>query len=167
MSGTANRARRAAAAALALALATIGGGASAGAQEREGAAALRPLTKEVIEQRVDAGVALLETQGFDAACTGFSRRDGPFLQDEAYLFVLTADGSLICHPRPDLLGVDTGRRSYVPDMIANAAAAAPKGAWTAYPWPHPVSRRVDRKETYCRFSGALMVCAGAHFGGVS
>lgn len=116
-----------------------------------------------IEARVAAAAEVLETSGFEAFCAAVSDPTGPYLVDDAYVFALTLDGFLVCHPRPATLNVPTGAPSAVPRMIANAEAAAPSGAWTAYPWPHPDTLEIGEKETYCQISGPLIVCAGDFF----
>lgn len=123
-----------------------------------------PASPDVIEQRVQGAVALFEENGFEAACSAVSDAAGPFLVDQAYVFMLTVDGNLVCHPRPDLLGHPTGARSYVPDMLTNARRAAPQGAWTIYPWPHPNTYEISDKSTFCQITGPIMICAGAHLG---
>lgn len=129
------------------------------------AALAAPPSPSVVEQRVHDAAAMFETSGFEVFCAAASALNGPFPADEAYVFALLLEGGLVCHPRPDLLNVPTGARSYVPDMWRNAAVAAPDGAWTDYPWPHPDTRQIGEKSTYCKISGPLLICAGAFFGG--
>lgn len=126
-----------------------------------------PSSPDVIEQRVQDAIDAFAQDGFAATCAAISDPDGPYLVDQAYVFIFTVDGRLVCHPRPDLLNRPTGNRSVVPDMMRNAYEAAPSGAWTVYPWPHPNTYEVSEKSTYCQISGPLMMCAGAHFDGFS
>ncbi len=119
------------------------------------------IDEKTIENRVGEAVLLHERQGVAALCAAATDADGPFLSDEAYVFVFLRDGRLICHPRPDLNAMRRDR-SYVPDILANTEAE-PQGAWTRYPWPHPYSFKVMTKSTFCRISGPLIVCAGAYF----
>lgn len=154
------RRRAPGAAALAAAAAALFGGAAPARAE-----APAPLTPAVIEGRVDDAFARIRSDGLSEACAAFADASGPFLQDEAYVFVLTQDGALLCHPRPDL--IRRTQTSYIPQMLGAAAAAQPEGAWSRYPWPHPVTRRVAEKSTYCKIVPPIAVCAGAHFAGLS
>lgn len=126
-----------------------------------------PSSPDVIEQRVRDAIAAFERDGFTETCAAISDPAGPFLIDQAYVFIFATGGQLVCHPRPDLLNLPTGDRSYVPDMMRNAVGAAPEGAWTVYLWPHPNTYEVADKSTYCQISGPVMICAGAHFDAVS
>ncbi len=116
-----------------------------------------------IEARVAAAADLFQSSGFETFCAAVSDPDGAFLVDDAYVFALTREGLLVCHPRPHLLDVPTGAPSAIPLMLRNAEAAAPDGAWTRYAWPHPETLEVGVKSTYCRISGPLMICAGDFF----
>lgn len=127
-----------------------------------GTATALAIDQKTIERRVDQAIALLEDQGLAALCVKAADPSGAFQADEAYVFVLSRDGMLLCHPRPDLIERQAGRRSNVPDMLANTEAR-PGGAWTRYRWPHPESLELGVKSTYCRRSGALVVCAGGFF----
>lgn len=120
-------------------------------------------TPEQIEARVADAARLFESEGFDAFCTRVSDPAGPYRVDDAYVFALTLRGRLVCHPKPETLNVPTGAPSAVPDMLDNARAAAPSGAWTHYPWPHPETLEIGVKDTYCQLAGPLMICAGDFF----
>lgn len=126
------------------------------------APAARATDRETVEQRVDDAVALYEAEGFAKLCAVASDPDGPFQADEAYVFVFQRDGSLLCHPRPDLIDLPAGQVSQVERILRNAEAR-PGGAWTRYPWPHPATLELGAKSTYCRISGGLVICAGGYF----
>ena len=119
------------------------------------------MDRATIEERVDDAVALYETQGVGDLCTAVTDPAGPFMVDEAYVFLYLRTGPLICHPRPDLNALRRDR-SFVAEMLENAEAH-PEGAWTRYPWPHPETFEVRIKSTYCRISRRIVICAGAHF----
>ncbi len=119
------------------------------------------IDRATIEKRIDDAVTLHEAQGVGDLCTAITDPAGPFMVDEAYVFLYLRTGPLICHPRPDLNALRRDR-SFVSDMLENAEAH-PKGAWTRYPWPHPETFEVRTKSTFCRISGRIVICAGAYF----
>ena len=127
-----------------------------------GAGPCQAADRAVIEKRVADAVALFESEGYVALCATAADHEGPFQVDEAYVFAFIRDGRMLCHPRPDLIEQQAGRPSNVPEMLANTEAR-PSGAWTRYAWPHPETREVGIKSTYCRISGPVIVCAGAFF----
>lgn len=125
------------------------------------AAAASAADRETIEKRVADAVDLYLAEGAGALCAAVNDANGPFLADEAYVFVLIRSGRLICHPRPDLNAMQHNG-SHVPRMLRNTEAQ-PGGAWTRYPWPHPDTLEVGVKSTFCRIAGRLIICAGSYF----
>ncbi len=114
-----------------------------------------PESRELVAL-VARAVELVEGRGMEVACGELKRQDGPWLEADSYVFVLTADGTSLCHPaRPALEGRnleelhDPDDRPILQLMLEQLADGSEDG-WIHYLWPRPEDSVLSWKSTYLR-----------------
>ncbi|SHI82297.1 Cache domain [Malonomonas rubra DSM 5091] len=122
---------------------------------------------ECIEMSKKAAEAILKDQ--DAALADISRKDGPFVWKDSYVFVMDLKGKMLAHPmKPGLMKMDsllstpdknpTEPKMLFVDLVVTAGTAGE--GWVEYMWPKPGSTEPSIKETYVyRVPGTSMFTA--------
>lgn len=124
-------------------------------------------TRGQARQTLRRAVKQLETNP-DHAITVFQDRDGDFIRNDLYVFVVDLDGGkFLAHgASPNLVGRDayalldaTGR--HVVQEMADIAKARGDGELD-YFWINPMTGRIESKHTYFRVQNNLLVAVGSY-----
>lgn len=110
---------------------------------------------EVIEMAQKAAAMISEDK--DTALAEISKRDGPFVWKDSYVFVMNLEGRMLAHPMmPGLMKM--GNLLTTPDknvddpkllFVEFVVLASTKGeGWVEYMWPEPGNTAPSVKETY-------------------
>ncbi len=117
---------------------------------------------------VKKGVALIKANGTEKAYAAFDDKQGAFIKDDLYLTVYGLDGKCLAHGanakmigRDLLENTDIDGKYFVKDRVA-MVKAKPEGAWQAYKFTNPVSKKVEPKLMYCEKLGETAVCGGVY-----
>ncbi len=113
------------------------------------------IERAFVKERVDDAVALLKSEGRDAAFSHFRDTSSPFYFLGTYIFVLTIDGRALVDPSyPTLVGrnlkdfQDEVGRYVIQEMIQKLETS--DEAWVQYMWPKPGDVLPSRKIAYVR-----------------
>lgn len=113
-----------------------------------------PLEKLFIVDRVDAAASLLEAEGRAAFPTLRDKAAG-FLFLDAYIFVMSTEGTMLVHPlQPELEGKPALQirdpDGTHPGVQMLRVLEDRDAGWVGYLWPKPGDEALARKETYVR-----------------
>ncbi len=126
------------------------------------------LTEDVAEstrEYVDKAIAMYNEEGLDAAIAHYNSQAS--LDGQFYLFLIGADDIYLAHPIfPHLIGTD------IKDVVGSdgqelgkeIAQATEDGIWVEYLWPHPVSRKEQRKVAWAVRHDGLIFASGYYAG---
>jgi signal transduction histidine kinase len=112
-------------------------------------------TAEMIVEKVNAAVALIQAEG-EAAFATFRGKDSEFLFAGTYIWIHRLDGTMIFHPiQPQLEGRallalkgSKGKQIFVVmNQVVQEVAA---GAWVDYWWPKPGEKTGSHKCSFVR-----------------
>ena len=124
-------------------------------------------TKKDAKELVEKAVAFYRRIGKRIALAEFTNRNGPFVQDEMYLFVLNPRGTMLAHGvnekfvGEDFLGIsDSDGKFFIKEIIDTANA---KGSgWVEYKWYQPVTKQWLPKIAYFEKVDDLIICSGVY-----
>lgn len=116
---------------------------------------------------VEKGEAYFRAHGMEKALQAFNDPKGEFVKGELYLFVYDPNYVVIAHPmNPKLVGISTLN---VPDMDGKlwrqeARAKIEKEGWAQvdYKFKNPVSNAVEKKTSYLKKVGDVVIGCGAY-----
>ncbi|MFP3868244.1 MAG: cache domain-containing protein [Desulfobacteraceae bacterium] len=115
---------------------------------------------------VEKAVAFYKAQGKDKALEAFKDPKGEFVKEDLYIYVLDANGKMVAHINPDLMGKDfltvkdADGKVFANDILATAKD---KGSgWVDYKWPHPQTKEVEPKTVYFEMVEDVIICSGAY-----
>jgi len=123
-------------------------------------------TADDARKMLDEASALLRKQGLPAALANFNDTRGPFVHDDLYVFAVNLEtGKFAAHGmNPKWTGTDASAlrdvegHALVKDMIKLAKS---KGEGTVdYVWRNPVTNAVERKRSFVRREGKIMLGVG-------
>ncbi|MDW8372032.1 MAG: ATP-binding protein [Planctomycetota bacterium] len=121
-------------------------------------------TPILAQELVQRALAFRDANGDEALLRAVSDRNGPFCVDDLYLAVLRADGRLLAHPFvavPPLDAQSDWPSHPITRAILDAVADREQG-WAEYRYRNPVTGVDERKRTFVRRAGDLLLCAGAY-----
>ncbi|MBW1917482.1 MAG: cache domain-containing protein [Deltaproteobacteria bacterium] len=111
-------------------------------------------------------VAFYKAQGKDKALAAFKDPKGDFVKDDLYIYVLDANGKMIAHINPKLIGTDfltvkdADGKIFAKEIVETAKA---KGSgWVDYKWAHPQTKKVEPKTVYFEMVDDVIICSGAY-----
>lgn len=126
---------------------------------------------ECVEMAKKAAELIL--QGEAAALEEISKKDGPFVWKDSYVFVMNLKGKMLAHPiMPGLTRMDTmlntsDKNIEKPKMIFVdfVVTAATKGeGWVDYLWPKPGETSPSPKDTFVyRVPGTDLFTAAGYY----
>jgi len=125
--------------------------------------------KEDAKEWVEKAVAFYKHSGKRIALAEYSNPKGPFVQDEMYIFVLNAQGTMLAHGVNErFIGEefidlkDSDGKSFIKEIIDTANT---KGSgWVVYKWFHPETKEVLPKTLYFKKVDDLIICSGVYKG---
>lgn len=139
-----------------------------------GADTMAPRYEGTIElvSLVEDAVALVGSEGVEAACARFREPGSRWFEGETYVFVLNMEGRAICHPaQPSLEGRDLNevrdpKGRPILELMVRELETSEEG-WVHYQWPRPGERIFRWKTTYVRRASApdgasVMVSSGRY-----
>lgn len=111
------------------------------------------LEKEVIAQ-CQAASKLIQDKGIDAGIAAVADKNGPFVSENSYVFLMDMDAKMLAHPfapemtkRDDLLQVaDTSGKPFFVEFIKVANTSG--NGWVDYMWPKPNEDKPASKSSY-------------------
>ena len=118
---------------------------------------------------VDKGAAFLQKNGKDALLKAVNDKNPEFVSDGVYLMVRGLDGTQLAHPiNPKLVGKnlvvlpDADGKFFRKEIIEQAQA---KGSgWVDYRYNNPATGMIEKKSTYFRKDGDMILEAGIYKG---
>jgi signal transduction histidine kinase len=130
-----------------------------------GTRAISPEAKQVAIDHVRQAIEFAKSHGKDAAIAEANK--GKFKDGEVYVTIYDLDGKCLAHPtKPALVGSnlmsvkDPDGVAYVKDRTELVKA---KGSgWVSYKFPNPVSKKLEKKESYAELWDGLIFSAGAY-----
>jgi cytochrome c len=109
--------------------------------------------REQAQAMVDKAVAYIKANGKDKAIAEFNNPAGRFIKGEIFIFVQGFDGMVLAHGgNSKLVGInmldskDATGKLFVREMIETAKTKG--NGWVSYSWTNPVTKKVQRKESY-------------------
>ena len=99
-----------------------------------------------VKEYVNKAILKYENDGLDAVITYYNGQDS--LDGQFYLFLIGEDDNYLAHPIfPHLIGTDINDvvGSDGQELGQEIALATGEGVWVEYLWPHPVSRKEQKK----------------------
>ncbi len=124
-------------------------------------------TKDEAQAIVKKAAGHMKSAGNDKAFADFSQKGGTFTDRDLYVYVLDMNGKVAAHGSNekligrDLIALkDVDGKPFVGEQIARAKSG--QSGWTDYKWPHPMTKEIEAKTTYCEPSGNFVICAGVY-----
>ncbi len=123
-------------------------------------------TEDDAKAMLDKAVAYAESAGAEQAAAAFNDRNGDFVKDDLYVFMIGLDSGRYeaIGMNPDLTGsdamnlTDAEGRELVKEMVSQVEA---KGEGTVdYVWRNPVTNAVEKKRSYLRKVNDSMIGVG-------
>ena len=124
-------------------------------------------SKQKAEDWVANAVSFYKNSGREIALAEFTNPNGPFVQDEMYIFVLDSQGNMVAHgineKYADMNFInlkDCTGKNFIREIV-NAANADGSG-WVDYQWYNPVTRETKPKSLYFEKIDDLIICSGIY-----
>ena len=116
---------------------------------------------------VGEAAKLVQSVGKEKAIVELNKPESRFVDGEFYVFAYDLQGVLVAHPKnaklvgKNLLEVpDVDGKFYRKEILEQAKT---KGTgWVSYKYKNPESGKVERKTTYLRKVGELILCCGIY-----
>ena len=128
---------------------------------------MSPRTQDDAKELVDKAIAFYSRIGKRIALAEFTNRNGPFVHDEMYLFVLNPRGTMLAHGvndkfvGEDFLGLSDSDGKFFIKEIVNTANAKGSG-WVEYTWYQPMTKQWLPKIVYFKKVDDLIICSGVY-----
>ncbi len=128
---------------------------------------MSPKTQDDAKALVDKAIAFYSRIGKRIALAEFTNRNGPFVEDELYIFVLSDKGTMLAHGvnerfvGEEFLGLtDSDDKFFIREIVDTANA---KGSgWVEYKWYQPVTKQWLPKVAYFEKVDNLIICSGVY-----
>ena len=124
-------------------------------------------TKKDAKELVEKAVAFYSRIGKRVALAEFTNRNGPFVQDEMYLFVLNPRGTMLAHGVNEryvgdeyLSITDSDGKLFIKEIVDTANKDG--SGWVEYKWYHPVTKEWLPKLVYFEKVDDLIICSGVY-----
>jgi signal transduction histidine kinase len=118
---------------------------------------------------VNSAATYYEKNGTQATIAEINKPKGMFVKGNLYVFAYDLNGTNIAHPfNPKLIGknfldkTDASGKTYRRDIL-NGAKKNGSG-WVDYLYKAPESGRTEKKATYYKLVGDMILCAGIYLG---
>ena len=116
---------------------------------------------------VAKAIAFYKTSGKAIALSEFSKRNGPFIQDEMYIFVLSRKGTVVAHGGDEkYIGEDfidikdyEGKR-FIIEIVETANTQG--SGFVEYTWYDPLKKAAVPKRLYFEKVDDLIICSGVY-----
>ncbi|OSM01413.1 cache domain-containing protein [Magnetofaba australis] len=122
-------------------------------------------TPEEAKELTIKAMALVESQGKDAAFKAFAQEGGEFLPKDLYMFCMDLEGVMTFHAKkPQLAGKNLMSFNKYGDMLFKDMidkAKADGEGWVNYKWPYPGSEEIREKASYIKTDAAKSFFCGA------
>jgi cytochrome c len=126
---------------------------------------------------VAKAIAFYKTYGKAIALYEFSKRKGPFIQDEMYIFVLSRRGTILAHGvdekyighdfndiidfEDDFIDVkDYEGKSFITEIVETANTQG--SGFVEYAWYNPLKKMSVPKRLYFEKVDDLIICSGVY-----
>jgi len=107
-------------------------------------------SKQKAKEWVANAIAFYKASGREIALAEFTNSNGPFVQDEMYIFVLDSKGNMVAHGLNEKYTgksfvdlKDSTGKSFIREIIE--AANAKGWGWVEYQWYNPVTKETKHK----------------------
>jgi hypothetical protein len=124
-------------------------------------------SKQKAKEWVVNAIAFYKTSGREIALAEFTNPNGPFVQNEMYVFVLDFQGNMVAHGVNEKYTgksfvdlKDSTGKSFIREIIE--AANAKGSGWVEYQWYNPVTKVTRPKSVYFEKVDDLIVCSGIY-----
>jgi hypothetical protein len=124
-------------------------------------------SKQKAKEWVANAIAFYKTSGKDIALAEFTNPNGPFVQDEMYIFVLDSQGNMVAHGVNEKFAdmnfinlKDSAEKSFIREIVD--AANANGSGWVDYQWYNPVTKETRPKSLYFEKVDDLIICSGIY-----
>ena len=118
------------------------------------------------KRMVEQAVAYIKTYGEAMALQEFNKPNGKFQWRDLYVFAYNAQGVVMGHPNPKLIGQnlydvpDTQGKRFRKEIVDLANSRG--SGWVDYTYMDPMTQQEEFKITHCQKVGNLIVCCGAY-----
>jgi cytochrome c len=117
---------------------------------------------------VQKALAFYRAHGKEIAVAEFSSRQGRFIRDGQYIYVLDFNGTMVAHPVEDeryigkdfYLIEDSEGKSFVREIVANANNQG--SGWVEYKWLNPATGTEQPKIVYFEKIDNMIFCSGIY-----
>jgi cytochrome c len=124
-------------------------------------------SKQKAKEWVANAIAFYKDSGKEIAMAEFTNPNGPFVQDEMYIFALDSQGTMVAHgvneKYADMNFInlkDSAGKSFIWEIV-NTANAKGSG-WVDYQWYNPVTKVTKPKSVYFEKVDDLIICSGIY-----
>jgi cytochrome c len=129
-------------------------------------------TADEAQAFAERAVAHIQDVGREQAFADFSRPDGGFVDGELYIFCVDVTGVLVASGgSPKMIGHNwadarepDGRRPVVEVIQLGLSQGS---GWIEFPWPNPVTKRIELKAMYVLKVDDHTVCGSGIYKGAS
>ncbi len=118
------------------------------------------------KKMVERAVAYIRSYGEERALKEFSKPNGKFQWRDLYVFAYDAEGVVVGHPNPKLIGQnlydvpDTRGKRFRKEIVDLANSRG--SGWVDYLYVNPMTQQEEFKITYFHKVGNLIVSCGAY-----
>jgi len=123
--------------------------------------------KEDAKHWVEKAAAFYKTSGKRIALAEYTNPNGQFVQDEMYIYVLNARGTMLAHGVNErFVGEDFSElkdadgKSFIREILDKANTEG--SGWVTYKWYNPVTKEVWPKTAYFKKVDDLIICSGVY-----
>jgi cytochrome c len=124
-------------------------------------------SKQKAKEWVTNAIAFYKASGKEIALAEFTNPNGPFVQDEMYIFVLDSQGNMVAHGVNEKYAdvnfinlKDSTGKSFIREIVE--AAKADGRGWVEYQWYNPVTKETKPKNLYFEKIDDLIICSGIY-----
>jgi len=121
-------------------------------------------TKNDAKRWVEKAKQFYKSSGKRIALAEFTNPDGPFVEDEMYVFVLGCKGTMLAHGvnekyvGEEFIDLKDSEGNFFIKETANASGSG----WVTYKWFNPIVKKWLPKTVYFEKVDELVICSGVY-----
>lgn len=122
-------------------------------------------TLEQAKAFAEKAAAYVNEHGTDAATVAFNDKEGDFVDNDLYVFVVDTEGVFLAHPiKPALVGKNMMALKDVEGTPLIKLFTEVDGEdWVPYKWPHPMTKQIMPKKSYIINIDGYILGVGAYY----
>ena len=116
---------------------------------------------------IDKAKNFYKNSGKRIAFAEFTNPNGPFVEDEMYVYVLNCKGTMLAHGvnekfvGEEFIDIkDYDGKQFIKEIVETANKEG--SGWVTYKWYNPVTKEVLPKKVYFRKVDDLIICSGVY-----